>query len=1505
MAMICNRDTKRRLGLWAAAGAALALAAIATGARAQVATTAVQGTIYRADGTLATGTLLVSWPAFSTASDQAIAAGTITAVIGTDGFASVNLAPNAGAYPAGSYYTAVYHLSDGTVSREYWTVPATATASIASVRAQLAPATVAIQPVSETYVDSAIAAISANYLPLTGGTMSGSLLLNGDPLAANQAATKHYADTLAAEEVPLSGASMSGTLDTPNEVNKLPKVDVRHPDFGVGCANAADPKGIQDSTCPIEAALAWSLANGSDNNLPDVYVPQGTYVISAPLIVSCFQHFVGDGPNATIIKQTGNTSNVVTVVNHSISGVNLPYTQTCDGSIENMALIAPGGHLYTATLLEVQNAAGFTVKRVRGANGGGRGIQLLGSTERMVIDNTQWDAVRFPMVLTGNEVKVHDTHIDSPGTTLSDNYCYDSNNCPGGVYPAYQFTQQQVLESASCNGTLCTIAVQGGNSGSTNNGHSPLVAGHWFQLSAMTTLTNGFYQVASVTNMSPVSTQYTITFASTQAAATETITGAQLFQPAILPDQNPAVYMNGASQEFIGGSIKNLWTAAAFQTQSVFSGLIENVYCEGYPKNGQPHLNPCLEANGANWQSTLTSTIGAIGTSFTVASNAWAPTYTNDPTDAATGLGNMSYRIVPQDWVPGSTAASVYTSGVQQGQYENINLSMTIGNQAYTIARNQSGSTAPANTPWGNGSRIIFTPGGNYGAVKLVSVHQNSVDEPGANWAAYCNDAIINLVCAGAIVGTLPDGITYYGQANGGISVSVDFDSSEFWGVADGIGAAPLHEPYGEAYIKTTGTGQAAIAGVTQSTHGVGSEISTGLYDGSFPAIVNILFGSSGTVRGDVQVQTPTMQAKNVGGPFYEATVDNYQDPMLGQNPGSNYAMGTQFQSSNCSYDVPNTSQTHAMNRFCLKGMSGNSGWEYDVWNGSSWVNAFGISGQSNSTANMQTTGSAEVQGSLSAALINGEITVDGTTYASVNAAWNAAAALTTSTGKNQTVRLGPGTFNVTATLNEPSNGACVNLIGSAGATVNADSAAATTLTVYSSLGGDVFYLGNAAQAQGCTFRDFVILAATNATHGFEMQWFRGLMIDNVTVNDTTAEGILLGEESTIAGHQANFLLRNITVSYSAAMFTPANRAVYGVHIQKTAIDSHLDDITVRNALTAGVYNEGTGNTGYLIHGFGYPYTCTTAPCVNNASSSGATNASYATSYAVEDVGGAGSVWTDTYADSPAIAGFYVGANGVAIHGGHIQWPELTSFAGANLAYIAAAVTNNMAITDVDCLGMNSSVNWITYAGTSGNPPTFSSVHHLTGCGNYVQALEPAQVTGYSSGGANINDPSGAVPRVWATPIAAAASYPAFAAQLYTGYTGDMFQGHFSGVNPVFNVTYQGTIRTNGGLALSTVLNTASTLALTTANKNVIANASSGAQTLTLPSCYTAWPDRAAPTGLEFTIIKSDTSSNAITLQTVSSQTINYAGTAGTTLAITAAGKRTLLCGPDNNWYAF
>ncbi len=190
---------------------------LATMASAQaVSTTTVQGTVYLANGQPGAGTLVLSWPAFTTATGQAVAADSTTITIGPDGFVSVNLAPNVGATPAGEYYTAVYYMSDGSTSTQYWVVPAAAQATLAQVQAQVMPAAQAVQAVSKAYVDQAIAGLGqGGGLSATGGTLTGPLYLSDDPTQPLQAADKHYVDTQVATAVPLAGGNMTGALTTP------------------------------------------------------------------------------------------------------------------------------------------------------------------------------------------------------------------------------------------------------------------------------------------------------------------------------------------------------------------------------------------------------------------------------------------------------------------------------------------------------------------------------------------------------------------------------------------------------------------------------------------------------------------------------------------------------------------------------------------------------------------------------------------------------------------------------------------------------------------------------------------------------------------------------------------------------------------------------------------------------------------------------------------------------------------------------------------------------------------------------------------------------------------------------------------------------------------------------------------------------------------------------------------------------------------------------------------
>ncbi|MGA2000257.1 MAG: hypothetical protein ABSG52_09700 [Terriglobales bacterium] len=176
---------------------------------AEPAKTVVSDTIYRADGSPASGTMMISWPAFVTGDGKPVAAGSKTVKIGADGAVNIPLVPTQGATPAGTYYKVVLSLDDGASSQEYWTVPTLSPTSIAAIRSSVVPATVAMQVVSREYVDGAV----ANTVRNTGdesiaGTKSFiSSPLVPSPSAPTAAANKDYVDVSVA-----AGASGPGTL---------------------------------------------------------------------------------------------------------------------------------------------------------------------------------------------------------------------------------------------------------------------------------------------------------------------------------------------------------------------------------------------------------------------------------------------------------------------------------------------------------------------------------------------------------------------------------------------------------------------------------------------------------------------------------------------------------------------------------------------------------------------------------------------------------------------------------------------------------------------------------------------------------------------------------------------------------------------------------------------------------------------------------------------------------------------------------------------------------------------------------------------------------------------------------------------------------------------------------------------------------------------------------------------------------------------------------------------
>src|ERR1019366_3583574 len=161
-------------------------------------------------------------------------------------------------------YTAIYNLSDGTTSTEYWVVPAAAQASLGQVRAQVMPAAQAVQAVSKHYVDQSIQELTQSLLTASGGSLTGPLYLNGDPQVPIQAADKHYVDALFGRAVPLSGANMTGPLTSVKLGGVYQADQFPGSDFGEklqACINGLD--GTYGGTCDARN-FSGALSMGSD-----------------------------------------------------------------------------------------------------------------------------------------------------------------------------------------------------------------------------------------------------------------------------------------------------------------------------------------------------------------------------------------------------------------------------------------------------------------------------------------------------------------------------------------------------------------------------------------------------------------------------------------------------------------------------------------------------------------------------------------------------------------------------------------------------------------------------------------------------------------------------------------------------------------------------------------------------------------------------------------------------------------------------------------------------------------------------------------------------------------------------------------------------------------------------------------------------------------------------------------------------------------------------------------
>jgi hypothetical protein len=216
------------------------------GAAPNAGTTTVSDTVYLADGTTAQGSLIITWPAFVTASGTAVAGGSTSVMLGSNGALSVALVPNEGANPAGVYYSVIYQLGPGQVRTEFWTVPTQSPATLAKVRTTPG-AGLAGQPVSMQYVNSALAAkaddstvVHVNGTETIAGTKIFSSSPNvPQPTNAADIATKEYVDQTvttvgAGSYLSTAGGTMTGPITLPaNPVSGMHATTKQYVDSGM------------------------------------------------------------------------------------------------------------------------------------------------------------------------------------------------------------------------------------------------------------------------------------------------------------------------------------------------------------------------------------------------------------------------------------------------------------------------------------------------------------------------------------------------------------------------------------------------------------------------------------------------------------------------------------------------------------------------------------------------------------------------------------------------------------------------------------------------------------------------------------------------------------------------------------------------------------------------------------------------------------------------------------------------------------------------------------------------------------------------------------------------------------------------------------------------------------------------------------------------------------------------------------------------------------------------
>ena len=328
---------------------------------------------------------------------------------------------------------------------------------------------------SSTAQVTGLPAALASFLPLSGGTMTGNLILNADPTVSLQAATKHYVDTVAAGFTVILAAQAATTAN----LNATPA------GAGIG------------ATLTNAGAMAAFAVDGYSANLNDRILVKNQTATQHNGVYSVTT--VGSGAANWVLTRTIDYDTAAQIkpgtliaVNNGTVNANTSWLETAtvvtvdtDPVLFSQFTFAPGSFLMVANnLSDVANAAtsrtnlGLTAAAtmtlpVSGANGG-TGVANTGSTITIGGNFAISGAFTFTGTITGNTAITFPTS----GTLIT-------GSQPTINQPNIVGTTTNDSASAGSVGEFISSVIASGSSVSLSNGIAKnltsisLTAGDW------------------------------------------------------------------------------------------------------------------------------------------------------------------------------------------------------------------------------------------------------------------------------------------------------------------------------------------------------------------------------------------------------------------------------------------------------------------------------------------------------------------------------------------------------------------------------------------------------------------------------------------------------------------------------------------------------------------------------------------------------------------------------------------------------------------------------------------------------------------------------------------------------------------------------------------------------------------------------------------------------------------------------------------------------------------